>query len=201
MKPPTGLRARRKAETRQEIAEAAALLFAERGVAGVTAAEIAASAGVSLRTFYRYFDTKEQAVSPVLEVGAVLWQQAIQSAAGTADAAIVAAMTAVLTPTSDDDAQALLRMRPLLRAMAEDAELRAVWQAVNHASETQVRGILAAKESGANPDRFAQRLMAAAATESIRLALEEWAESDAGATGAGSPGDLALRAFRALSPS
>jgi AcrR family transcriptional regulator len=54
-----GLRARQRAQTRDEIADAAYALFAEAGFDATTVAAIAERAGVSERTFYRYFATKE----------------------------------------------------------------------------------------------------------------------------------------------
>lgn len=56
---PTGLRERKKAETRQALAEAALALAVERGPAAVTVDDIADAAGVSARTVFNYFPTKE----------------------------------------------------------------------------------------------------------------------------------------------
>src|SRR5690242_16173042 len=50
---------RKKAQTRAALATTAAEMFRERGFDGVTAAEIAKAAGTSERTFFRYFETKE----------------------------------------------------------------------------------------------------------------------------------------------
>jgi AcrR family transcriptional regulator len=47
---------------RQEIARAAWLLFAERGYEDTTVAEIARAAGLSRRSFFRYFSSKEDVV-------------------------------------------------------------------------------------------------------------------------------------------
>ena len=65
------LRERKKAETWAALHEAAASLALERGVDHTTVEAIASSAGVSPRTFFNYFEVKEDAIvglrEPVLE--------------------------------------------------------------------------------------------------------------------------------------
>jgi AcrR family transcriptional regulator len=59
--PANGLRARKKLQTRLALARAAMRLFEERGYAATTIDDIAAEANVSRRTFFRYFESKDEA--------------------------------------------------------------------------------------------------------------------------------------------
>jgi len=63
-KPPReeGLRERKKRLTRQQISDVATLMFCERGFDTVRVSEIAAEVGVSEKTVYNYFPTKESLV-------------------------------------------------------------------------------------------------------------------------------------------
>ena len=61
-----GLRERKKRETRERIAHAAATLFSERGVEATTVDEIAALADVGKGTVYNYFTTKEDMVADLV---------------------------------------------------------------------------------------------------------------------------------------
>lgn len=57
----TGLRERKKTETRAALSQAALRLAVDQGAETVTADAIARSANVSLRTFHNYFASKEEA--------------------------------------------------------------------------------------------------------------------------------------------
>jgi AcrR family transcriptional regulator len=62
-----GLRERQRRTVQAELREAALRLFEARGFDDVSVAEIAAEAGISERTFFRHFATKEDVVLTVLE--------------------------------------------------------------------------------------------------------------------------------------
>ncbi|MFE5813655.1 TetR/AcrR family transcriptional regulator [Streptomyces sp. NPDC056479] len=69
---PTGrppLTEERKAEIRLEIARAAVDLFVTQGVTATTGEQIGAAVGVSARTVWRYFPSKESCVRPLFSAG------------------------------------------------------------------------------------------------------------------------------------
>src|ERR1700735_403459 len=59
---PTGLRERRKQETRQAISDIATRMFADRGFDAVTISQVAEAAGVAKMTVTNYFARKEDLV-------------------------------------------------------------------------------------------------------------------------------------------
>jgi AcrR family transcriptional regulator len=62
-RPVEGLRERNRVATQQRIADSAARLATEHGVAATTVDEIAAAAGIGRATFFRYYDSKELAIA------------------------------------------------------------------------------------------------------------------------------------------
>lgn len=195
---------RRREATRLEIARAAASLIAERGATVVTAEAIAAAAGISLRTFYRYFRTKEEAITPLLASGAAEWIGLLASAseANPLDA-FRRVIHEALTPRTPAAQETLEVTGAVLRVAEDSPSLRAAWLRVNDDSEAQLR-ILLEQMHGPNVDPLRVRVLAAAATAAIKVGLEHWAQQ-AGADGsfasgaaAGAPAVFAQQAFAAL---
>lgn len=60
------LRERKRQQTRHELIGAAMRLFEEKGYEQTTVAEIAAAAGVSTKTFFNYFASKDEVLFPHL---------------------------------------------------------------------------------------------------------------------------------------
>ncbi|MFJ9806224.1 TetR/AcrR family transcriptional regulator [Streptomyces wuyuanensis] len=195
---------RRKAATRLEIARAAAELFTERGPDGTSAEDIADRAGVALRTFYRYFRNKQEAVGPLLAVGAERWLALLAAASpgSSLPETLERTLTEALAVPEDGTAGVTHRTRALLRAVVRDPALRPVWYRVNQESEERLVPVLAGL-AGPGADPLEVRLAAAVAVDALRIGTEVWAESEpppgTAGTGAGSPAGPAVRCLRGLS--
>ncbi|MQY37888.1 hypothetical protein SRB17_58950 [Streptomyces sp. RB17] len=142
---PLSLTERRKAETRTEIARAAAALFVRQGLRATRAEDIAQAAGIAPRTFYRYFATKEEAVAPLYAAGAQRWAEAVRSAPAHLDVpeALEHAVRHTLTPGAGVSAASWEWVRTLIRLADDSPALRKVWAEVCQASERTLAEILA----------------------------------------------------------
>ncbi|GAA5172944.1 hypothetical protein GCM10023321_73510 [Pseudonocardia eucalypti] len=123
------LRSRTRRAVRAEIATVALELFLRNGFERTTVDEIAAAAGLSRRSFFRYFPTKEDTVLGfVLELGQQLADAvAARPAAEDPWTALRAAFAVPLAgfDARPDDVRALLRLihgTPALRARQQDKQ-------------------------------------------------------------------------------
>ncbi|MFK3678490.1 TetR/AcrR family transcriptional regulator [Microbacterium sp. NPDC090218] len=182
---------RRKAATERDIAAAAAELFAEQSVGAVTAEQIAARAGVSVRTFYRYFARKEDAITPILTIGAQRWQEAFAQVGERSLREQVPEIIASQLAEGEGVGLELETMLGVLRGLEDDVSLRDVWLRVNDDSERRLREIL--HERGVA--EWESRLLAAVATDAIRVGLEQWAADPEGQR----PAARAVEAFETMS--
>jgi AcrR family transcriptional regulator len=173
-----GLRERKKAATRSALSSAAMDLAVERGVDAVTVDDIAAAAGVSARTFFNYFATKEEAfVAEDLALGrelvqrlrseppdALLWPTVVRLLGDNLD------LASPLTP-AQARAQHAVRTHPAVLTQ----------QFLQYAGlETDLVAEIA-RRTGVQATALEPRLLAAALVAAMRTALETW--FDAGAVG------------------
>ena len=168
---------RRKAATRLEIAQEAVRLFEANGVAATSAEEIAQAVGISQRTLWRYFPSKEQFVEPLLVSGIELmaqrlreWRPGTPVHVGRDDADADAAPTVAITATPE----AVTALRGLVRLTREEDGLRAVWLQVHHQAEA-VFADAVAERTGRSPQDLAPRVQAAMINSALRVAVEDWA--------------------------
>ncbi|WP_346010730.1 TetR family transcriptional regulator, partial [Streptomyces sp. SID5910] len=142
---PLSLTERRKAETRMDIARAAAHLFVRQGLRATRAEDIARAAGVAPRTFYRYFATKEEAVAPLYALGAERWVEAVREAPAelSPPQALEHAVRHTLTPGAVVSAASWEGARTLIRLAETSPALRKVWAEVCHVTERALGEVLA----------------------------------------------------------
>lgn len=183
-----GLREQHKLATRRALEDAALRLFAEHGFDAVSVEDVAAVAGVSPRTFFRYFATKEQVLNPDREQRLVLLREAVLRADGRTDLGVaVEALGEVAATFAGERETTALRQRaaatsPALRGRVLDV-LRSWEEVLAHA--------LAERRDLPSPDLPA-RTAAAVAVTLWRQAVEAWTAGDDDLD------DLLRRAYDAL---
>lgn len=145
---------RRRATTRREIAESAVALFREDGYDAVSVEAIARHAGLSLRSFYRYFTAKEDVLDPLLTDGTIDFVRAFSERPASEEllvAAVEAYHETAGPPENDAFATSLVHMLsqvPALRGRWLDGLRAAEELLIPHirarlpatASELDVRG-------------------------------------------------------------
>ncbi|MER6674829.1 TetR family transcriptional regulator [Streptomyces sp. NPDC000983] len=138
---------RRKAETRIQIARAAAALFVRQGLRATRAEDIAQAAGIAPRTFYRYFATKEESVAPLYAAGAERWAHAVRLAPAelSLPEALEHAVRHTLTPGVGVSASSWEWVRTLIRLAGSSPALGKVWAEVCHDSERTLADVLAGR--------------------------------------------------------
>jgi AcrR family transcriptional regulator len=146
----TGLRERKKQQTRRRIIDTALELFAERGFDGVPVAEIARAAEVSEATVFNYFPTKENLVYDGMEAFEQLLLEAVRDRpAGTT--VLGAFRDYVLQPRAalaTDDPAMIERIATAARIIADSAALQTREQQIVDRS-THALAEIVAKERGA----------------------------------------------------
>jgi AcrR family transcriptional regulator len=165
--PALGLRERKKQETLRRITDAGICLFIEKGIDATTLDEIAATAGISRRTFFHYFKSKDDILISLQKgMGEVIAERIRKAEEGPSPLdAIRASVIGVCAEVPTDDLVAidqLMRSSPAVQARKQ-------------ASYVEQEGLLFAALSARWPDparAMALRLVAMLAIGAIRLATE-----------------------------
>lgn len=165
---PGGLRERKKQATRLALADAALRLCVERGVDGVTVEQVATDAGVSLRTFFNYFSSKEEAIVAGDVATAAAFVEAFAKRP-PAEPVLEALRRALLETIRLDRDRATQ-----LRALRRTPSLLPHQIAAYSAQERNLAAAVAASV-GADPDIDLYPLMLAAAVmATVRVVVEWW---------------------------
>lgn len=163
---------RKQAQARLDASRHACTLFWERGVSQTTGDDIAAAAGLSTRTLWRYFRSKESCVEPVLALSAQRFIALAQDwPAHLSLAEHMAAYTAAYPLTEQEVADEISALRIGTLSATEPA-LRTAYLMVHDEME---RGFLpvVARRLRLPEDDLAVRLCAAAVTGAFRVIDED----------------------------
>jgi AcrR family transcriptional regulator len=161
---------RRRTALRLEIARAAVRLFATQGVTGTTGEQIAQCVGISARTLWRHFPTKESCVRPLLTAGLDAatdqlrhWPPQVPLLDYLTDSCRRGTLPSVDPAVLD-----------LIRMTVDEPALRAVWLQAHDDALPVIAGLLAAR-AGTSADRLQVKVHASMVNGALRIAAEDFA--------------------------
>jgi AcrR family transcriptional regulator len=184
-----GLRERKRQQTRERLTRAAMALFLERGFETTTLDDIAAAAEISRRSFFHYFDSKEDVVFAWHEeitaalVAAITARPANESMLAAAENAI-SAIARQIEPGETIAMARLKRDNPALRARDQ----------VKYEQLERALAEALGKRAGHKTEKLRARLVAMIATGAMRIGGELWAAEGAREN----PEALVKRTFAAI---
>ena len=186
--PGESLRDRKKRRTRAALERATVRLSAERGYDHVTVEEIAAEADVSMRTFFNYFASKDEAlIGADPEAGPRMAERVL--AAPDEVSPFEAYRRSVLAEITDElnNARDLWLLRKEVLMQRPDLLVRAF---ANSAQSEQLLADAVGRRAGLPETHLYPRLLVAAGSAAFRCAVTRWAVDDDVALG-----DLVSEAF------
>ncbi|NUW46027.1 TetR family transcriptional regulator [Nonomuraea rhodomycinica] len=191
--PDQKLWARTRQAVHAEVARTAMSLFLERGFEATTIDDIAAAAGISRRSFFRYFGTKEDIVLGDLAARGELIRKELEARPATEDAwtALLNALRHTPRPGQDDattlQISKMLYGTPSLRARSLEKHLQ--WQALLTPEIRRRLGVAPDDEHDLRADAIVACVLTC-----LDVAGEAWTRSD----GSQSLEDLVLMAVAAV---
>ena len=164
---------RRRAATRQRVAAVAAQLVASRGLAGATVEHIADAADISRATFFRYFNSKEDAIAEgvnLVWLNRITTALAAQPAQLTATEAVVAAFGDLALGFAEIEDQ----VRELATLTRSSETLDAWTLHIYVRYESAIAELVAPRMRDLAPEDPRPRLLGALAMATVRIALDDW---------------------------
>ena len=152
----------------RRIAVLALGLFEDQGVSATTVAQIAGAAGISVRSFWRYFTTKEDAIAPLLDEGLAA---AVERLGRVARGQSFANAWADPSPHESADVDAVVR---LLRLARREPTVNAVWLRMHHDAARSLARVIAGHD-GASEESLEVRVRAAMLNAALFVAIEHYA--------------------------
>jgi len=162
-----------KAEIRLEIARAAVGLFVAQGVAATTGEQIGRAVGISARTVWRYFPSKEACVRPLFVAGIEAVADTLRHwPTGRPLEDVVGGVLSTDSRLVHGPDRAT--MVSLVRLTRSEPGLRAEWLQSYDAAEPAFARALA-ERSGLPPDALVPTVQAAMVNAALRAAVEHYA--------------------------
>ncbi|ORB06801.1 TetR family transcriptional regulator [Mycobacterium mantenii] len=164
---------RKRAAMRQRIATAAAQLVASRGLAGATVDRIADSADIGRATFFRYFNSKEDAVAEGMNahwLGRITTALAAQPPQLTALEAVIGAFGELARGFAETENQ--IRELATLTRSSETLDAWTLHIYVRY--ESAIAELIAPRMPGLTAQDPRPRLIGALAMAAVRIALDDW---------------------------
>lgn len=170
------LREQKRERTREALLAESTRLFLDKGFDEVSVAEIAAAAGISLRSFYRYFDSKESLVLSHLADASDQFASVLADRPAEEDLieAIRCTIAVVFERFATDDA--LNELRATLIQTRPSVARRNL--ELNAAMEATLVPVLAQRMGIADPDDMRPPLLAAGFSAAGRVAVASWISSE-----------------------
>ncbi|ANY08487.1 TetR/AcrR family transcriptional regulator [Pseudonocardia sp. HH130630-07] len=161
---------RRRALQRLEISRVAIRLFRTHGLAGTSGEQIADAVGLSARTLWRWFRTKESCVEPVLSLSTDTFTACLRRwpAGKSLDEHLLSDFGGHVDAGPDDGELVLA----VLRLARHEPALRAIWLVVQERAEPVLAQILADRLGRAASD-VEIRVQAAALNAALRITTED----------------------------
>lgn len=158
-------------QTRLHIARHAGRLFLEHGVAGTSGDDIAEAVGISKRTVWRHFRTKESCVAPLFLKSSLHF--ASQLDAWPANRALEDHLRECFSFDDKDPVtlQDEILVARLVSILPREPDLHGIWLLCCHQGEVEIAKAIAARLRRA-PDDFEVRLCAATVSAAVRMVDE-----------------------------
>lgn len=173
-----GLREKNRTERRTALIEAAHELFRTRGYASTTMDDIADAAGLSRRTAFRYFTSKDELVFPHRDARLAMLQTALVAREGESAFEAVRRACLAMAREYQGDREGMLAQWRIVQA--EPALIGRELQ-LDRQSEEAIEAAFLEGERDAPRGRRRAKVRASAVLGAIRATVREWLEGGASA--------------------
>jgi AcrR family transcriptional regulator len=170
------LQERKQELVRRELESAAWDLFGKNGYEGTTVAEIAAAAGVSRRTFFRYYASKEEVLTETTDELAEAMLEAV--AERPRDEPPLVSIERALVPVLESQLALAERSRTIIRLLRESPSLRRAMLERHALMEERLAGQLADRLGVDLAKDSAPTLLAFVARAMMDTAFNVWYDQD-----------------------